>query len=268
MQIGHSPRDSKYALIEIFIGTVFGLIFGFMDGAYIGALFFGLGVLFSLSRTLLFRWFVSEFENISESYKLKEQIKEIEDKEFINEAIMAEKEFIEKLQQLAKGTISYSKVGKYLSAAESQINKTERSMKATALVGPEEWLKGELKEYLDKQIEAIKKNKKLKIKRIFFLTEEEEKDKKIKEALKKHADGGIEVYIADKDSKNIELPPPFVIYDGKVAIVGNLRRDGKISGGIKTIDPVKVNELIDNFDHLLRLSSKKFERSNKESNQN
>jgi len=255
-----SSREIKYALLEIFVGLGLALIFNYYYSAEIGALIFGVSVMFAISRTLIFRWYVLEFSTISDSYKLKEKIKEIKDKEFLCEAVTAEEAFIDYLQLIASGTIKYETIGNYLIAAEAQIQNTDNEMRAVAFIRPEEWIEGgELKNYFDKQAIAIKKRG-LNVARIFFFSKDELENEIVKQVLDTQESAGVDIYIADKD-KVKDVTRPFVIYDDKVAIVGELNDLGKIVKGEKTIDRVKIKNLIRLFEHTKSVNSYKYKKT-------
>ena len=134
-------------------------------------------------------------------------------------------------------------------------------MKATSLVDPREWLEGgQLFDYFQEQVKALKKKKKLEIFRIFFLTERQKSKKTTKKVLKMHKDAGIKVFIArDNLPKSISAEiKPFVIYDDKVAIVGNVSKERQIPAGIKTIDDLNISKLNNLFDQVKTLHSDKF----------
>lgn len=268
------------AFAETIFGGLFGILFGYILGdVTIGVTIFGIGCLISLSRYYIYGYFAKEFKDAFRLYQMKDKIYNLNDENFVNELIKSERGFFHRLQQLTEGTIEYKTVGEYLKEARNQVRKTKRCMKAIVLVGSKEWDEdGTLKEYLDEQIKAIK-DRRIKAARIFLLDKNQISDKNqindknILNIMKMHADGGIEVYYAEKEniSENVPeiLTEAFVIYDDEVAFVGKVScKTNKIITGYKTIDNIQIVRLKDVFNELkLNYSTKFKNESNSLSNE-
>lgn len=252
------------AFAETIFGGLFGILFSYILGdVTIGVTIFGIGCLISLSRYYIYGYFAKEFKDAVRLYQMKEKIYNLKDEDFVNELIKSERVFFHRLQQLTEGTIEYEMVGEYLTEARKQVMKTKRCMKAIVLVGSNEWDEdGTLKEYLDAQIKAIEERR-IKVTRIFLIDKNQMNDTNILNTMKKHADGDIEVYYAEKEniSENVPeiLTEAFVIYDDEVAFVGKVSfKTNKIVTGSKTIDNIQISKLKDVFNELKLNYSKKF----------
>ena len=168
--MGNLLKEIFYALGESIVGLIVGLYFLFVLDNIMGELIIIIGFLITLSRYIICRSFVVEFETLLNFYRLKDEIQQKHDIEFLNKADEIQKKFFNEMQKLSQGEIKYDSIGPYLEAAKRHVKNTKKCMKATSLVDPREWLEGgQLFDYFQEQVKALKKKKKLEIFRIFFL---------------------------------------------------------------------------------------------------
>ena len=109
--MGNLLKEIFYALGESIVGLIVGLYFLFVLDNIMGELIIIIGFLITLSRYIICRSFVVEFETLLNFYRLKDEIQQKHDIEFLNKADEIQKKFFNEMQKLIQGEIKYDSIG-------------------------------------------------------------------------------------------------------------------------------------------------------------
>lgn len=201
------------------------------------------GLVIYASRILI----LEKLKNSFDVYRLKDKIYGSGDIDFINEAKEAERIYMDKLKSLSSETLHYSNIVDYFSDCEEHVEKSKKEVCAFAFINPNHWNEDkQLGKYLANQIEAKKRNPNLDITRIFFLSEDELKNNKVKKVLQTHLDGGVKVFITERKFGKSTMP--FVIIDDEMVFkVTSLDDDLKIKEGCKITNVDQITDLKKQF---------------------
>ncbi|HDH31356.1 MAG TPA: hypothetical protein ENH26_01120 [Candidatus Wolfebacteria bacterium] len=248
-------------LIEFILASILALIFHFsLHNETAALVIFGVGSLLALFTFLIYTEFIREFNNTLKFYKLKEKVDNLKNKDFIEEARRLEREFFHQSKQLVDGFIEYDTSGEFCFALQKQARKTKKSIKATCFVNVDEWTeKRGLMNYFNEEIKAMNE-KKVKIDQIFILDANERRNEnilKIVNMYAKHVDGGLRVYIVNKEELPEILIKDLVIFDNEVVFISELD-EGKLIRGVKTINIVQVEKIKNIFSQILKEHAKRF----------
>ncbi len=102
--------------------------------------------------------------------------------------------------------------------------------------------------------------KKIKIDQVFLLDANERNNEdilKIVNMYAKHVDGGLRVYIVNKEELPENLIKDLVIFDNEVVFISEVD-EGKLIGGIKAINTVQVEKIKNIFSQVLKEYAKRF----------
>ena len=102
--------------------------------------------------------------------------------------------------------------------------------------------------------------KKIKIDQVFLLDANERNNEdilKIVNMYAKHVDGGLRVYIVNKEELPENLIEDLVIFDNEVVFISEVD-EGKLIGGIKAINTVQVEKIKNIFSQVLKEYAKRF----------